>query len=102
MKSDICFDSGLRVNDGNNSICSCDGFQLADDEITSATVGLVLDSLDDIHCITEAKHKDQVGGLQTISTQGCSAQGLGTRPLRYLSSPRSRRRITRMMFKVAR
>jgi hypothetical protein len=47
---------------------SCDGFQLADDEITSATVGLVLDSLDDIHCITEAKHKDQVKGhaLQTI------------------------------------
>jgi len=41
---------------------SCDGFQLADDEITSATVGLVLDSLDDIHCITEAKHKDQVMG----------------------------------------
>ncbi len=47
---------------------SCDGFQLADDEITSATVGLVLDSLDDIHCITEAKHKDQVKGhtLPTI------------------------------------
>ena len=54
---------------------SCDGFQLADDEITSATVGLVLDSLDDIHCITEAKHKDQVrGGGQT---QG---SGKGWRP----------------------
>jgi hypothetical protein len=39
---------------------------LADDEITSATVGLVLDSLDDIHCITEAKHKDQVQNIDQI------------------------------------
>ena len=38
---------------------SCEGVQ-SEDEITSATVGLVLDSLDDIHCITESKHKDQV------------------------------------------
>ena len=30
----------------------------ADDEITSAAVGLVLDSLDDIHCLLEAKNRD--------------------------------------------
>jgi len=38
---------------------SCDGFHLGEDEITHATVGLVLDSLDDIHCLTEAKQKEQ-------------------------------------------
>ena len=27
----------------------------ADDEVTSAAVGLILDSLDDIHCLLEAK-----------------------------------------------
>ncbi len=31
----------------------------ADDEVTSAAVGLVLDSLDDIHCLIEAKNKDE-------------------------------------------
>ena len=31
---------------------------MGEDEITHATVGLVLDSLDDIHCLTEAKYKD--------------------------------------------
>ena len=44
----------------NFYIISCDDLQNTEDEITSATVGLVLDSLDDIHCITESKHKDQV------------------------------------------
>ena len=29
-----------------------------DDEVTAAAVGLVLDSLDDIHCLTEARNKD--------------------------------------------
>lgn len=29
-----------------------------DDEVTAAAVGLVLDSLDDIHCLLEAKNKD--------------------------------------------
>jgi len=38
---------------------NCDGYPNSEDEITSATVGLVLDSLDDIHCINESKHKDQ-------------------------------------------
>ena len=38
---------------------SFDGFHLGEDEITHATVGLVLDSLDDIHCLTEAKQKEQ-------------------------------------------
>ena len=38
---------------------SCDdGYQMGEDEITHATVGLVLNSLDDIHCLTEARHKD--------------------------------------------
>ena len=37
---------------------SCEGYQVGEDEITHATVGLVLDSLDDIHCLTEAKYKD--------------------------------------------
>ena len=37
---------------------SCDGYQIGEDEITHATVGLVLDSLDDIHCLTEARHKE--------------------------------------------
>ena len=37
---------------------SCDGYEMGEDEITHATVGLVLDSLDDIHCLTEARHKD--------------------------------------------
>jgi len=36
-----------------------DGFHLGEDEITHATVGLVLDSLDDIHCLTEAKQKEE-------------------------------------------
>ena len=41
------------------TICSCDdGYQMGEDEITHATVGLVLNSLDDIHCLTEARHKD--------------------------------------------
>ena len=31
----------------------------ADDEVTSAAVGLILDSLDDIHCLLEAKNKDE-------------------------------------------
>ena len=31
---------------------------MGEDEITHATVGLVLNSLDDIHCLTEARHKD--------------------------------------------
>ena len=31
----------------------------ADDEVTSAAVGFVLDSLDDIHCLLEAKNKDE-------------------------------------------
>ena len=29
-------------------------------------MGLVLDSLDDIHCITESKHKDQVLGKSRL------------------------------------
>lgn len=41
------------------NFCSCDdGYQMGEDEITHATVGLVLNSLDDIHCLTEARHKD--------------------------------------------
>ena len=28
--------------------------------VTSATLGLVLDSLNDMHCITEARHTDQL------------------------------------------
>jgi hypothetical protein len=28
-----------------------------EDDVTSAAVGLVLDSLDDIHCLLEAKHQ---------------------------------------------
>ena len=31
----------------------------ADDEVTSAAVGFILDSLDDIHCLLEAKNKDE-------------------------------------------
>lgn len=32
-----------------------------EDDVTSAAVGLVLDSLDDIHCLLEAKHQVKDG-----------------------------------------
>ena len=64
------------------NLFSCDGFHLGEDEITHATVtfshdsqsfegkafqvGLVLDSLDDIHCLTEAKQKEEVSEQMPI------------------------------------
>ena len=38
---------------------SCDGFHLGEDEIKHVTVDLVLDSLNYVHCLTEAKQKEQ-------------------------------------------
>lgn len=58
----------LGINNGNNTVgagnasagSSAAGSDFgADDEVTSAAVGLILDSLDDIHCLLEAKNKDE-------------------------------------------
>ena len=43
---------GDRQNGNGNS-----DFGGGEDDVTSAAVGLVLDSLDDIHCLLEAKHQ---------------------------------------------
>ena len=37
-----------------------------DDEVTSAAVGCVLDSLDDIHCLLEAKVRYQYGNFNLL------------------------------------
>ena len=63
----------------------------ADDEVTSAAVGLILDSLDDIHCLLEAKNKDEdflapvledpaLRSLLNLYDQICNNSG---RPFRY-------------------
>ena len=39
----------------------------ADDEVTSAAVGLILDSLDDIHCLMEAKNKVKSNQMTTYN-----------------------------------
>jgi hypothetical protein len=53
------------MNDNNNGGLASSGASASstsdfggDDEVTAAAVGLVLDSLDDIHCLLEAKNKD--------------------------------------------
>lgn len=45
---------GILSNSSGDSSTSDFG---GDDEVTAAAVGLVLDSLDDIHCLLEAKNK---------------------------------------------
>ena len=46
---------GLDVyNNGENGHSDFGG---GEDDVTSAAVGLVLDSLDDIHCLLEAKYQ---------------------------------------------
>ena len=59
-QEDVQF-SSLKVGAGNASAgSSAAGSDFgADDEVTSAAVGLILDSLDDIHCLLEAKNKDE-------------------------------------------
>ena len=50
------FFSGANVSATSSAAGSDFG---ADDEVTSAAVGFILDSLDDIHCLLEAKNKDE-------------------------------------------
>ena len=40
------------------SASSASDFGGGDDEVTAAAVGIILDSLDDIHCLLEARNKD--------------------------------------------
>ena len=53
---------GILSNSSGDSSTSDFG---GDDEVTAAAVGLVLDSLDDIHCLLEAKNKVDNKGEQS-------------------------------------
>ena len=55
---DLSYFCSLGANASAGSSAAGSDFG-ADDEVTSAAVGLILDSLDDIHCLLEAKNKDE-------------------------------------------